>query len=46
MLPAQFQDIFNPGWVTGIEVPAASHRGTFLTAVADQVEWFAGRQGA
>ena len=46
MLPAQFQDIFNPGWVTGIEVPAASHRGTFLTAVANQVEWFAGRQGA
>jgi pimeloyl-ACP methyl ester carboxylesterase len=44
MQPAQFQDIFNPGWVTGIEVPAASHRGTFLTAIADQVEWFAGRQ--
>ena len=45
-LPVQFQDVFNPGKAQFIEVPAPSHAGTFLTAVADQVEWFAGRQDA
>lgn len=45
-LPVQFQDVFNPGKARFIEVPAASHAGTFLTATADQVEWFAGRQDA
>lgn len=44
-LPAQFQDIFNPGKAQFIQVQGASHAGTFLTGVADQVEWFAGRQG-
>jgi len=44
-LPAQFQDIFNPGKITFVEVPGASHRGAYVTAVADQVEWFAGRSG-
>ena len=44
-LPVQFQDVFNPGKAEFIEVPGASHAGTFLTAIADQVEWFAGRQG-
>lgn len=42
-LPAQFQDIYNPGKVTFVKVPGASHRGGYITAVANQVEWFAGR---
>ena len=42
-LPAQFQDIYNPGKVTFVEVPGASHHGAYITAVANQVEWFAGR---
>ena len=45
-LPVQFQDVFNPGKAEFIKVPAASHSGTFLAAVADQVEWFSGRQDA
>ena len=41
-LPAQIQDIFNPGMVTAIEVQGASHRGNVLSAIADQVKWFNG----
>ncbi len=44
-LPVQFQDVFNPGKAEFIAVPSASHAGTLLAGIANQVEWFAGRQG-
>ena len=39
-VPTQVQNIWSPGSSTYIEVPGGSHRGTFVRAVADQVDWF------
>ncbi|MEN9732335.1 MAG: hypothetical protein RLZ45_330, partial [Verrucomicrobiota bacterium] len=39
-IPPQVQNIWRPGSSTSIEVPGGSHRGTFVKAVADQVDWF------
>ena len=39
-LPATSQAIFNPGYIQSIEVAKGTHRGTFLSSVQAQKEWF------
>ncbi len=39
-IPVKVQDIWNPGLSTHVPVLGGSHRGTFMRAVADQVDWF------
>jgi hypothetical protein len=39
-LPFQYQACFQPDRIETVDVPAATHRGTFLTAVQGQKTWF------
>ncbi len=40
VVPVQVQDIWNPGLSTYIPVVGGSHRGTFMSGVVEQVDWF------
>jgi hypothetical protein len=40
VIPTQVQNIWKPGSGIYTVVPGGSHRGTFMTAIADQVDWF------
>jgi pimeloyl-ACP methyl ester carboxylesterase len=39
-LPHEYQACFQPGRIEVVDVASATHRGTFLTAVAGQKVWF------
>ena len=39
-LPFQYQSIFQPNRIETVDVPAATHRGTFLSSVQGQKTWF------
>ena len=39
-LPVGYQKVMDGAETTGIEIPGANHRGTFVSAIAAQKEWF------